>query len=180
MGGTTSISAPTQDDLYREAVDQFSSSLERLVNAYEVDPEKRRDLSQEIHFQLWRSLQKFDARCSLRTWTYRVAHNVGASHIIRERRVYSTLVSLEEIELAPAKSSSLSELDRCLNLDRLGSLIQGLKPLDRQIIVSYLEDLDAATIGEITGLSPTNVAMRIHRIKNILTKQFHQGGHNSE
>lgn len=180
MGGTRAISAPTQDDLYKEAVDQFSSSLERLVNAYEVDTEKRRDLSQEIHFQLWRSLQSYDARCSLRTWTYRVAHNVGASHIIRERRVYSTLVSLEELESAPDKSSSLSEADRRMNLDRLGSLIQGLKPLDRQIIVSYLEDLDAATISEITGLSPTNVAMRIHRIKNILTKQFHQGGHDSE
>ena len=55
-------------------------------------------------------------------------------------------------------------------------LIQRLKPLDRQVIVSWLEDLDAASIGEITGLSPGNVAMRIHRIKNILARQFREGG----
>jgi hypothetical protein len=42
------------DDFYKTAVEQFGPSLERLVSAYEVDPEKRRDLSQDIHFQLWR------------------------------------------------------------------------------------------------------------------------------
>ncbi len=70
--------------------------------------------------------------------------------------------------------------DRRLNLDRLAGLIQRLKPLDRQVIVSYLDDMDAASIGEITGLSPANVAMRIHRIKNILARWFHEGGHEGE
>jgi RNA polymerase sigma-70 factor (ECF subfamily) len=59
-------------------------------------------------------------------------------------------------------------------------LIQRLKPLERQVIVGYLEDMDAASIGEITGLSPGNVAMRIHRIKNILARRFHQGGGHAE
>ena len=67
-----------------------------------------------------------------------------------------------------------------MNLERLSVLIQQLKPLDRQVIVSYLEELDAASIGEITGLSPANVAMRVHRIKNILARQFHEGGDHEE
>ena len=57
---------------------------------------------------------------------------------------------------------------------RLSLLIQKLKPLDRQVIVSYLEGLDAAATAEITGLSPPNVAMKIHRIKNVLARQFSQ------
>ena len=179
MGGTESI--PTgqtnQDDLYGDAVHQFGPALERLASAYEADQEKRRDLSQDIHFQLWRSFQRYDARCSLRTWTYRVAHHVAASHVIRERRIFSTLVSLEELEMLPDKAEGSSTADRRLNLDRLSALIQRLKPLDRQVIVSYLEDMDAASIGEITGLSPANVAMRIHRIKNVLAKRFHEGEH---
>jgi len=64
-----------------------------------------------------------------------------------------------------------------MDLNRLSALIQRLKPLDRQVILSYLEGMDAAWTGEITGLSPANVAMRIHRIKNILAKQFHQRRH---
>ena len=66
--------------------------------------------------------------------------------------------------------------DQRINLSRLSALIQRLKPLDRQVIVSYLEGMDAASIGEITGLSPANVAMKIHRIKNVLAKRFREGG----
>jgi len=166
----------SQDDLYREAADKFGSSLERLTSAYEADPGKRRDLRQDIHFQLWRSFQRYDACCSVRTWVYRVAHHVAVSHIIRERRIFSTLVSLEELEMLPDKTEGSSAADRHLNLDRLWALVQSLKPLDRQVIVSYLEDMDARSIGEITGLSPANVAVRIHRIKKVLAKRFHEGG----
>ncbi|MGZ7060254.1 MAG: RNA polymerase sigma factor, partial [Candidatus Angelobacter sp.] len=65
-------------------------------------------------------------------------------------------------------------------LEKLLKLIQQLKPLDRQVILSYLEDLDAASIAEITGISAGNVATKIHRIKNILTRRFHEGGSHGE
>ncbi len=166
----------SQDDLYRDAADKYGSALERLARAYEADPEKRRDLIQEIHFQLWRSFQRFDARCSVRTWVYRVAHHVAASHVLREGRIFSNLVSLEELEMLPDKDQGQFAADQRINLERLSTLIQQLKPLDRQVIISYLEDMDAASIGEITGLSSGNVAMRIHRIKSILARRFREGG----
>lgn len=168
----------SQDDLYEEAVEQFGSSVERLTRAYEADPERRRDLSQDIHFQLWRSFQRYDARCSLRTWVYRVAHNVAASHVLRERRVFSNLVSLEELELIPDKQQGQFAADQQRNLEQLSLLIQRLKPLDRQVIISYLEGLDAVSTGKITGLSPANVAMKINRIKAIL-RRFYEGGHHA-
>ena len=59
-------------------------------------------------------------------------------------------------------------------------LIQQLKPLDRQVIISYLEGMDAASIGEVTGISPGNVATKIHRIKNILARKFNEGGRHGE
>lgn len=115
---------------------------------------------------------------------YRVAHHVAVSHIIRERRTFSNLVSLEEIEALPDKTDAQSAANRRVDLNRLSTLIQRLKPLDRQVIVCYLEDMDAASTGEITGLSPANVAMRVHRIKNILSKRFRQpqdeGGQDAE
>jgi RNA polymerase sigma-70 factor, ECF subfamily len=85
-------------------------------------------------------------------------------------------VSLEELEALPDKRPNEFATDQRRNLERLSALIRQLKPLDRQVIVSYLEDMDAASIGEITGLSPGSVAMRIHRIKNILARRFREGG----
>ena len=164
-----------QDDLYREAAETYGSPLDRVARAYEADPEVRRDLLQDIHLQLWRSFAHFDGRCSLRTWVYRVAHNVATRHVIRRRRIRMTLVSLEEIESVPSDDRNEIAASQNQALDRLASLIQKLKPLDRQIIVSYLEGLDAASTAEITGLSAANVAMKVHRIKNILKRWFHEG-----
>jgi RNA polymerase sigma-70 factor (ECF subfamily) len=182
VGGTEQIltGATSQDDLYRDAADKYGPSLARLANAYEADPEKRRDLSQDIHFQLWRSFQRYDARCSLRTWVYRVAHHVAASHVLRERRTFSKLVSLEQLEMLPDKDQGQFDADQRRNLERLSVLIRQLKPLDRQVIISYLEELDAVSIGEVTGLSPGNVAVRIHRIKNILARRFHERGDHAD
>jgi RNA polymerase sigma-70 factor (ECF subfamily) len=171
---------PGQDDSYRAAADEFGSALDRLARAYEADPKKRRDLIQEIHFQLWRSFQRFDARCSVRTWVYRVAHHVSASHVLRERRRFSKLVSVEELATLPDTNEGHSSAGRRIDLDRIARLIQQLKPLDRQVIVSYLEGFDAAATAEITGLSPANVAMRIHRIKNILARQFRERGSDAD
>jgi RNA polymerase sigma-70 factor (ECF subfamily) len=165
----------SQDALYANVASEHGAAIARVARGYEMDSEKRRDLNQEIHFQLWRSFASFNARCSLRTWVYRVAHHVAASHVLRERRKLSTLLSLEELEKLPDTNAAdiEADTDRRRNLHRLEQLIQQLKPLDRQVIISYLEDMDAASIAEITGLSAASVAMRIHRVKSILARRFH-------
>jgi RNA polymerase sigma-70 factor (ECF subfamily) len=175
--------APTQDELYEDAASTYGAPLERLARAYETDPDIRRDLLQDIHVALWRSFESFDGRCSTRTWIYRVAHNVAASHVMRQRRTRSqALVGLEdeELENLPDATTGQHAADRSHALDRLLNLIQRLKPLDRHVILSYLEGLDAASIGEITGLSPGNVATKIHRIKTVLARQFQQRGSDDE
>jgi RNA polymerase sigma-70 factor (ECF subfamily) len=165
----------SQDELYREVADSYGSSLDRLARAYEADPEARRDLLQDIHLQLWRSFAHFDRRCSLRTWVYRVAHNVATGHVVRQRRIRNTLVGIEEIESMPSNDQSELAAGQNQALARLSGLIQQLKPLDRQIIISYLEGMDASSTAEITGLSAANVAMKVHRIKNVLRRWFDEG-----
>jgi RNA polymerase sigma-70 factor (ECF subfamily) len=175
--------APTssQDDLYREAVGTYGAALERLARAYEADAEIRSDLLQEIHIALWRSFEGFNGRCSLRTWVYRVAHNVATSHVTRQRRTRSrALVGLEDVELLPDASEGELAAHRRETLQRLLALIQQLKHLDRQVMLAYLEGMDAAAIGEITGLSAGNVATKIHRIKRLLARRFEEERHDDE
>jgi|SRR5271165_1642000 len=181
MKTETAAATSRQDELYQAAAETYGTALERLGRGYEADPDRRRDLLQEVHLALWRSFAGFDGRCSVRTWVYRVAHNVAASHVIREHRVNSrTLIGLDAVESLPAEHDSVSAADRHAALEKLLRLIQQLKPLDRQVILSYLEGLDAASIGDITGISPGNVATKIHRIKNILGRWFHKGGSHGE
>ena len=165
-----------QDELYREAAATHAVALERLARAYEADADKRCDLVQEIHIALWRSFAGFNGICSMRTWVYRVAHNTATSHVLRERRRRHSMVSLEEIESMAHQDNHERAAHQQETLERLQVMIRKLKPLDRQVVLSYLEGMDAASIGEITGLSAGNVATKVHRIKNILSRNFHEGG----
>jgi RNA polymerase sigma-70 factor (ECF subfamily) len=163
--------SPSQT-LYETAIGEFGRALDRLAAGYEADPERRLDLRQEIHLQLWRSFAVFDGRCSLKTWTFRVAHNTAVTYVNRERRKNAGFVSLEEIERTAPAGDRAPDIDQQRALEQLSGFIRQLKPLDRQIMICYLEEMDTAAIAEITGLSPANVGMKIHRIKNILASRF--------
>lgn len=163
-----------RQELYGAAARDFGAAIDRLAAGYEADPEKRHDLRQEIHLQLWRSLAVFDERCSLKTWALRVAHNTAVSYVNRERRKNAGLVSLEEIERTVSSGSREPDLDQRRALEQLWGFIRQLKPLDRQILILYLEEMETASIAEVTGLSPGNIAMKIHRIKNILAGRFQE------
>jgi RNA polymerase sigma-70 factor (ECF subfamily) len=162
-------------ELYEEAIASHGAALRRLVRGYEADPDRRRDLLQEIHIELWLSFSLFDGRCSLRTWVYRVAHNVAASHIVRSRRASARLADLDALEAEPGFVDGEAQANQRHSVARLLQLIHRLKPLDRQTILLYLEGEQAASIAEITGLSPRNIATKIHRIKKVLNRQFHEG-----
>ena len=161
-----------QNALYREACASFGPALRRLVRGYEADSDIQRDLLQDIHLELWKSLGNFDGGCSLRTWTYRVAHNVAATHVMRARRAASALVDLERVEAGGLPLSRGPEIDRRVSVATLLDLIRRLRPLDRQVIMLYLEGETAGEIAAVTGMAAGAVATRVHRIKRMLRQQY--------
>ena len=170
----------SQDDFYHKVASDYGAALARMASAYEADPDLRRDLLQEIHLALWRSFAKFNGRCSVRTWIYRVAHNVATSHVMRQtrsRRNAPAFLTLEEAEAQARDESVEVSADRRRRLAQLFAMIQRLEPPDRQVMMAYLEDLDAESIAEITGLTVANVWTKIHRIKGMLVRRFAGGRH---
>jgi RNA polymerase sigma-70 factor (ECF subfamily) len=169
----------TQDQRYQDAAAEFGPAIERLARGYEADPDRRRDLLQEIHFALWRSFALFHERCSLRTWVYRVAHNAAASYVLSRRRVkLEQQVDLEELDRADDAADPEERTGEQQALALLQAMIRQLKPPDAQVMLLYLEDFDAPAIAEVTGLSAGSVTTRIHRVKTILAKRFQEGGRN--
>ena len=161
--------------MYAQAAATYGAALDRLARAYEPDAERRRDLLQEIYLALWRSFAAFDGRCSLRTWVYRVAHNTATSQVLRRKASAPTLVGLDDLD-AQADDDGHAAVEERHSMEQLLRLIHRLRPIDRQIILLYLEDMDAAAIGEITGVSAGNVSTKVHRIKKLLKRRFHERG----
>jgi len=164
--------SPTANTLYYEAAEQFANAMQRLARATEANTERRLDLLQDMHFQLWKSLAAFDGRCSLKTWVYRVIHNVAASHVDRERRRPVTGVDFSQLDEMPGGTDLSGLIERDDALTKLHAWIRKLKSTDRQIMTLYLEDLSAAEISDVTGFKPGAIATRISRLKSKLAHEF--------
>jgi len=159
--------------LYRQAGEQFAPSIARLARAVERDAEKARDLEQDIHCALWSSLARYNGDCQLKTWVYRVAHNVAASHVAKSARG-PRKVPLEDIEALPAVGNPENDAAENLAMAQVAELIRLLPPIDAQTIVLWLEGESSADIALITGLSSGAVALRVHRIKALIARHFEQ------
>lgn len=143
----------------------------KVASVYARHPEDRSDLAQEICVQLWRSFSRFDAtRAKFSTWMYRVALNVAISQVRRmphEKERFEPLERyLETIEGDPG----MVEPDE--RLPALRRFIDALDPLNRALMLLYLEDRSYAEMADILGISETNVATKISRIKQILRNQM--------
>jgi len=170
------LSDAGRDALFERIAAEYAAPLARLARAHEADPSLRQDLLQEIHLALWRSLPSFAGRCSLRTWVYRVAHNVAATHVLRRsRRFDKNLVGLDEVEIPASGPEVGTSVDEARMLARIHELVHRLKPTDREVFVLYLEGLSVNDIAEIAGLTQTNTGTKIHRIKRLLSERLVPG-----
>ena len=159
------------ETLYQEAGEQFAPAIARLSRAVERNADKARDLEQDIHCALWTSFSRFKGDCALKTWVYRVAHNVAADHIAKSFRGPKK-VPLEEIDALPSTSSPENEANQSLVLAQVDELIRRLPALDAQVIVLWLEGETTSEISNITGLTNSAVGVRVHRIKSLLAGHF--------
>ena len=124
------------------------------------------DLYQDVVLNLWRAYPKFRGECEISTWIYRIALNTCISFIRKEKNVP------EIVTLTPYESEWMTEEQDSfqLMLKELYYLIGQLGQLDKSIILLYLEEKSYEEISEITGLTVTNVATKLNRIKEKLRK----------
>lgn len=160
-----------QTKLYEKAGAQFAATLARLARAVERDAEKARDLEQEIHAALWSSFARFEEQCELKTWVYRVAHNVAATHVNTAAKGPKR-VPLEEIGELPSPANPERQAGTALVLQQVQTLIRQLPFPDSQVMLLWLEGESTKAIAEVTGLSPSAVGVRVHRIKKLLAAHF--------
>ena len=143
-------------------------TLYKVAYIYCRDPEERRDLMQEMAIQLWRSFGRFDGRSAGSTWTYRVALNVAISHRRREgRRIRDALPLDFAFDVADQTFGSDDEQAR-----QLRALIDNLDEMNRALVLFYLEGFDHSEIADLLGITPSNVATRLNRIKAKLQGQL--------
>lgn len=159
-GGATSPAIRRQR--YAQAVDAYGTLIDRLCFGYTRTTSDFDDLKQDVLLNLWEAMPRFKEECSMKTWVYRLTLNVCVSSLRKNYRRVSTVQISEMadiVEYEPDKKETFMELHEAIGQ---------LNPLDKAIMILWLEEESYDGIAEITGLTKSNVATRIHRAKDKL------------
>lgn len=133
----------------------------KVTTLYTQNSHDQKDLYQEIVYQLWRSFDSFRNEAKRSTWMYKVALNTAISQLKKNKRKpgftgTDQVLSFENDNPDPLFEERLKKMYTC---------IHRLNLLDRGLMLLLLEGRKYEEIAEISGLTLTNVATRISRIK---------------
>jgi RNA polymerase sigma factor (sigma-70 family) len=141
-------------------------ALGRLAASYAGGAAEREDLLQEIVFAIWQALPRFRGECSERTFVFRIAHNRAISFVGRRR--LPLVDASEELEV----SAAAPDPERALSIEQEGrGLLDAIRRLPlpyAQVVTLTLEEMTYAEIGEVLGISETNVGARLTRARDML------------
>jgi RNA polymerase sigma factor (sigma-70 family) len=157
-------------DQFIAVVREHRNLIYKVCFTYCPNPDNRKDLEQEILMQLWHSLPRFDGRVKLSTWLYRVALNTAiafyrkdAKHASKKANIDESVFSLAHLEPNPEHDEKIAMLYR---------YIEDLNEMDKALMLLYLDDNKYKCIADILGITETNVATKINRIKKTLKEKF--------
>ena len=129
------------------------------------DVDKANDLTQETFIKIWKHLESFRGQSSHKTWMYRITVNTCLQLIKKEKRKSSLPIDVVAHKLTSESTNDLSE-----ESVRLYKAIGQLNKIDRLVIMMVLEGQEYEDIAEVLGIQPTNLRVKIHRIKKRLKK----------
>lgn len=159
-----------KSDIFLTVISAHKGIIYKITNSYCKDTEDRKDLVQEIIVQLWNSFEKYNDQYKYSTWIYRIALNVAISFYRKANRRKEISNPITESILNFSETSPPNEKEEDISI--LEQFISELKELDKGLMLLYLEEKSYKEIAEIIGITETNVATKIGRIKTNLKQQF--------
>lgn len=151
---------------FLEVIESHKGILYKIANVYSKEEECRKDLIQEIVYQLWRSFPNYNDQYKLSTWIYRIALNVSINFYKKEQKRSIISNRIEESVFILSEDTNKSEPNPDLNL--LQKCISELNEINKALIILHLEGNNHSEIAEILGITTTNVSTKINRIKKVL------------
>ena len=155
----------TTHETFSSLLQQHAGIVFKVANTYAQLAEDRADLAQEITAQLWRAYPKYDPSRRFSTWMYRVALNVAISHLRNQdlRRRHDA-IPLDE-SLHDIADAHATDHEREQHIRLLHAFIARQPPLDRALLLLYLDERPQREIADILGISENNVSTKIGRLK---------------
>jgi len=134
--------------------------LQMCLGYMKGDKDLAKDMAQEVFINIWNALSTFRGDALHKTWIYKITVNTCLLYIRNNKK--GQTASLEEVLYLDGLPTSDKEQGQ---YDHLYKVIGDLPHIERLIMMLLLEELEYSEIAKITGISPINLRVKIHRIK---------------
>lgn len=159
---------PAKENVFASLIEQHSGIINKVSYFYATDKLPFDDLRQEIYVNIWQGLKQFRGDSKISTWIYRVAVNSALMALRSSKSTFETV----SLDFSLLDFSSEFDDAQKENLQALHSLINRLEDIEKAIILLWLDECSYDEIAETLGLKRNTVAVKIHRIKDKLSKQM--------
>ena len=160
------------DSDFLALLNEHRGAIQRVGRTYAAGPDDREELMQEIVYQLWRAFPSYRREAAAITWVYRIALNTAIS-ALRKRSRRPAHVSLEAAAEVPATDAPAIGDGR---LELLSRAMRRLGAVERALLMCYLDGLTYSQIGDVLGISETNVGARLSRTRAKLQELVEEEG----
>ena len=168
---STTMTALADEEIFTQRLDQHAGIIRKVAFGYTNTFADCEDLTQEITLQLWRAYPRYSPDRPFSTWMYRIALNVAISFLRRHTRPARQTLSFEEsyFEVVDETAGSKEPDERVALLQQV---IASLAPLDRGLMFLYLDDHSYREIAAVLGITETNVATKLNRLKQRVREEM--------
>ena len=143
---------------FTQLVHEQKSTIYTVCYMFARDKDEAADLFQDVLINLWKGIGKFRNDSEISTWVYRVSLNTCISADRKKRKMPTTRLDMNSDLFDDDDTDSRQ-------IQVLRQRIQRLQPLDRAIVLLWLESLSYQEIADIVGLTPKNISVRLTRIR---------------
>jgi len=167
------MTSSDKEKIFKEALKKHKSQIHRVCWGFTNSAEDVKDLYQDVVINIWKGLEGFRNQSSLSTWLHRITINTCLLWKKKKKSVLSFQSNMTDLQVENEYEFKINENPQ---LKALKKAIDKLKPVDKSLILLVLEELSYKEIAEITGLSISNIGVKINRIKtrikNLMAKNI--------
>jgi RNA polymerase sigma factor (sigma-70 family) len=162
------VTTHEHDTCFEQWLGTYSAVLHHVANGF-AEGADRRDLMQELLLAVWKAVPMFRSGAKPSTFIYRVAHNAALTWKRTQRNYLGRVERFETLAAPTERDAEVKSARERETLELLYAQIRALPPVERSLILLYLDGVSYAEMAEIHGLSESNVGVRLTRLKQKLS-----------
>jgi RNA polymerase sigma factor (sigma-70 family) len=156
----------TRDEQFLSQLQAHAGIIHRICKSYFKEEELRKDVYQDIVYQLWKAYPSFKGLSKFSTWMYRIALNTAITYHRKAQRQPEELRLTDQADrIATSDTGDLEE-----QVGQLYAAINTLNDIEKAIVLLYLDEHSYEEIAAICGMNAKNIGVRLVRIKKKLEK----------